>query len=68
MRPEDPKMIKLKSDNPEKYWKAVSWKIVKKSKKSFSESNLLKLNCNKALQDLNWQSLLNFEEYLNQFL
>ena len=48
-----------------KYWKAVSWKIVKKNKKSFSESNLLKLNCNKAKFILKWKCILSFKETIN---
>ena len=48
-----------------KYWKAVSWKIVKKSTKSFSESNLLKLNCNKAKFILKWKCILSFTETIN---
>ncbi len=47
--------------NMRKIWKKVSWKILK-DKKNFYESNLLKLNCNKAYKLLKWKSILNFNE------
>jgi len=45
-----------------KYWKKVSWKIINKRKSNFYESNLLKLNCNKAKIKLKWKSVLTFQE------
>ena len=45
-----------------KYWKKISWKIVNKDKKSFFESNLLKLNSNKAKTKLKWKCILSFAE------
>jgi CDP-glucose 4,6-dehydratase len=45
-----------------KYWKNVSWQIVKRAKIQHYESTLLKLNCNKAHKLLNWKSILNFNE------
>ena len=45
-----------------KYWKKVSWKIEKKNKKIFFESNILKLNCKKAKSILQWNSILSFGE------
>ena len=42
-------------------WKKVSWKILKK-KNNLYESNLLKLNCKKALRILRWKSILNFNQ------
>lgn len=42
-------------------WKKVSWKINKKKKLHY-ESNLLKLNSNKAKKMLNWKSVLTFRE------
>ena len=45
-----------------KYWKKVSWKIINKRKSNFYESNLLKLNCNKAKIKLKWKSILTFQE------
>ena len=48
-----------------KYWKKISWKTLNKNKKSFYESNLLKLNCNKAKTKLRWKSILSFSETIN---
>ena len=48
-----------------KYWKKISWKVVNKGKKSFHESNLLKLNCNKAKTNLKWKCILSFTETIN---
>jgi len=45
-----------------KFWKKVSWKVIKKNKIRFHESNLLKLNCNKAKSKLKWKSILSFSE------
>jgi len=44
-----------------KHWEKVSWKINKRTS-SFHESELLKLNCNKAKKILKWQSVLKFTE------
>ena len=46
-------------------WKNVFWKVNKYNKKSFFESNLLKLNCNKAKSILKWRCILNFKETIN---
>jgi len=48
-----------------KKWKKISWNLAKKNKKVFYESNLLKLNCNKAKKILKWKSILTFEEAIN---
>ena len=48
-----------------KYWKKVSWKVLNKKKHNFYESNLLKLNCNKAKIYLKWKSILSFKETIN---
>jgi len=45
-----------------KYWNNVKWKDVSTSQKHVHEAGLLKLNCDKALLDLNWKSSLNFQE------
>lgn len=45
-----------------KHWKSVSWKITSKSNKNFYESELLRLNCNKARKILKWASILKFHE------
>ena len=39
--------------------------MVNKSKKSFHESKLLKLNCNKAKTKLKWKCILSFAETIN---
>ena len=44
-----------------KIWPSISWSITN-NKKKFKESNLLKLNCNKAKKIMNWQSILSFNE------
>ena len=43
-----------------KYWKKVNWKII--DEKSDYESSLLKLNCDKAQQILEWKSVMSFEK------
>ena len=45
-----------------KYWKKVSWRIVKINKKGFHESSLLKLNSRKARTQLKWKCILSFNE------
>jgi len=54
-------LVKLMKKN----WKKISWKIVKKKKRTFFESKLLKLNCNKAKNILKWKSVLSFTETVN---
>lgn len=44
-----------------KYFLESEWAI-EKNKTSFKESNLLKLNCNKAKKLLHWESTLNFQD------
>ena len=44
------------------YWKNIKYKFDSDNKNSFYESNLLKLNCDKALHKLNWKSCLSFED------
>lgn len=48
-----------------KYWKETSWKVVNKKEKSFYESNLLKINSNKAKKELKWKCILKFTETVN---
>ena len=43
-----------------KYWDQVKWKTNKN--KSFDESGLLKLNCDKALSKISWEPVWNFNE------
>ena len=45
-----------------KYLKNVSYKKISKSKRKFFESELLRLNCNKAKKKLGWKSVLKFNE------
>ena len=47
-----------------KNWKKVDWKI-KKSKKNFYESKLLRLNSTKAKEKINWVPKLTFKENVN---
>ena len=47
--------------NMSKYWTNVEWIIDNNSSQS-KESSLLKLNCDKALQQLNWRAILSFQE------
>ena len=44
------------------YWKNISWKVMPKSRKKFYESELLRLNCNKAKKILKWKNILKFNE------
>ena len=44
------------------YWKNVSWKVIPKFRKKFYESELLRLNCNKAKKILKWKNILKFSE------
>ena len=48
-----------------KYWSKVSWEVVKKTKNNFYESNLLKLNINKAKTKLKWRGVLTFKETIS---
>ena len=45
-----------------KYWDKVSWNDISSSENHLHEAGLLKLNCDKSFNDLNWQSTLNFEQ------
>ena len=45
-----------------KYWERVKWSVIKKNKKNFFESNLLKLNSNKAKNLLKWKCILSISE------
>ncbi len=45
-----------------KYWENVRWNDISKSSQHVHEAGLLKLNCDKALADLNWLPTLEFEE------
>ena len=45
-----------------KYWEGISWTTKKIKKKNFYESNILKLNSNKAKILLKWRCILTFDE------
>ena len=44
------------------YWDNVRWNDASQAQKHLHEAGLLKLNCDKALFDLEWQPALRFEE------
>ncbi len=44
------------------FWDNVSWNDVSDKNDNLHEAGLLKLNCDKALADLNWISTLEFED------
>jgi CDP-glucose 4,6-dehydratase len=44
------------------YWDSVCWNDVSVSNQGMHEAGLLKLNCDKALFDLEWQPTLEFED------
>ncbi len=44
------------------YWDQVNWRDTSESKTHNHEAGLLKLNCDKALFDLNWTPTLDFQE------
>ena len=44
------------------YWSGAEWKFEQEVGSGKPESTLLKLNCDKALQILNWNSVLDFPE------
>jgi CDP-glucose 4,6-dehydratase len=45
-----------------KYWDQVKWNDVSGDEDHMHEAGLLKLNCDKALFDLDWHSTLQFDE------
>jgi len=49
-------------DEMSKYWKNIRWKKLSNENRQFHEAGLLKLNCDKALSDLNWTPTLQFIE------
>ena len=49
-------------DEMSKYWDQVKWNDISGSKNHVHEAGLLKLNCDKALFDLDWHSTLEFNE------
>jgi CDP-glucose 4,6-dehydratase len=49
-------------DEMKVYWKNVRWEDTSHTKEYFHEAGLLKLNCDKALFDLNWLPTLQFAD------
>jgi len=49
-------------DEMSSHWSNVRWNDVSTSQKHLHEANLLKLNCDKSLNELGWQSTLQFNE------
>jgi CDP-glucose 4,6-dehydratase len=49
-------------DEMGKYWDNVRWNDISISKEHLHEAGLLKLNCDKALFDLNWTPTLDFNQ------
>jgi CDP-glucose 4,6-dehydratase len=49
-------------DEMSKYWSKIKWNDVSNNEEHLHEAGLLKLNCDKALFDLQWHSSLQFEE------
>jgi len=45
-----------------RHWSNVNWKISSDMSSSLAEANLLKLNCDRALSELNWMPILEFDE------
>jgi len=45
-----------------KYWDQVKWNDISVDKDHMHEAGLLKLNCDKALFDLDWHPTLKFNE------
>jgi len=54
--------VKNLIENMSQFWANVRWNDVSNNKKYFHEAGLLKLNCDKALNDLNWLPTLKFGE------
>jgi CDP-glucose 4,6-dehydratase len=49
-------------DEMSTYWDQIRWNDISNNKGHVHEAGLLKLNCDKALFDLQWHSALQFEE------
>ena len=54
--------VRLLIDEMAKYWKNIRWNDTSQSEEHLHEAGLLKLNCDKALFDLEWTPSLQFEE------
>ncbi|MDG1737049.1 MAG: CDP-glucose 4,6-dehydratase [Paracoccaceae bacterium] len=49
-------------DQMGKYWEKIRWEDVSESGKHQPEAGLLRLNCDKAQNDLRWEPTMNFSE------
>ena len=49
-------------DEMSNYWDSVRWNDISSSQQHLHEAGLLKLNCDKALFDLDWRPTLKFKE------
>ena len=47
------------------YWDQVRWEDISKKTEQPYESGLLKLNCDKALHEMNWRAVMDFEETIS---
>ena len=54
--------VSILIDEMSRYWDQIKWNDVSKNEGHFHEAGLLKLNCDKALFALEWNSALQFEE------
>ena len=54
--------VKQIIDEMSKYWNQVKWVDTSEIQKHVHEAGLLKLNCDKALTELGWESVLYFNE------
>ena len=54
--------VRLLIDEMAEYWKNIRWNDTSQSEDHLHEAGLLKLNCDKALSDLNWAPSMRFEE------
>jgi CDP-glucose 4,6-dehydratase len=52
-------------DKMAKYWASATWKSIEQVDGAKQESTLLKLNCDKALNKLNWQAVLSFTDCIH---
>jgi CDP-glucose 4,6-dehydratase len=54
--------VSILIDEMSKFWDQAKWNDISKDNKHLHEAGLLKLNCDKALNELGWRSTLKFEE------
>jgi CDP-glucose 4,6-dehydratase len=54
--------VSLLIEEMSQYWEKIRWNDVSKNLEHVHEAGLLKLNCDKALFDLNWHSTLHFQD------